>query len=180
MNSEKDLQNDVMAELLWDPTLNAAHIGVSVKHGAATLTGHVTSYAEKIAAERAAKPVFGITAVADEIKVHVPGTDVRDDSAIADAVVQALSWNVMVPPNKVQAIVSHGWVTLDGQVNWPHQRAAVERAVGDIKGIRGVTNQVTVRPLVAPRDVEKSSARHSIEARMWMPWGSALKPRTAS
>jgi osmotically-inducible protein OsmY len=155
MKTDRDLQHDVMAELLWDPTVNAAHVGVSVEHGAATLTGHITSYAEKVAAERAAKRVFCITAVADEIKVNVPGTDVRDDSAIAEAVVQALSWNVMVPPNKVKAIVSDGCVALDGQVNWPHEGAAVERAVREIKGIRGVTNEVTVRPLVAPRDVEK-------------------------
>jgi osmotically-inducible protein OsmY len=155
MKTDRDLQNDVMAEILWDPTVNAAQIGVSVEHGAATLTGHIASYAEKVAAERAAKRVFGIAAVADEIKVNVPGTEVRDDSAIAEAVAQVLSWNVMVPPNKVKAIVSDGWLTFDGQVNWPYQRAAVERAVRDIKGIRGVTNQVTVRPLVVPRGVEK-------------------------
>jgi osmotically-inducible protein OsmY len=155
MKTDKDLQSDVMAELRWDPTVDAADIGVSVEHSAVTLGGHVKSYAEKIAAERAAKRVFGVKAVADEIEVKLPGTGMRDDSAIAESVADALSWNVMVPQDKVKAVVSNGWVTFEGEVEWPYQQAAVERAVRDIKWIRGITNRVTVSPHVTPREVEK-------------------------
>jgi osmotically-inducible protein OsmY len=155
MKNDKDLQHDVMAELRWDPMVDPADIGVSVEHSAVTLGGHVKSYTEKIAAERAAKRVFGVKAVADEIEVKVPGTESRDASSIAEAIAGALSWNVMVPADKIKAVVSGGWVTLDGEAPWAYQRAAVERAVRDIKGIRGVTNRVTVRPQVMPRDVEK-------------------------
>lgn len=155
MKTDKDLQSDVMAELRWDPTVDAADIGVSVEHSAVTLGGHVKSYAEKIAAERAAKRVFGVKAVADEIEVKVPGTGLRDDSAIAEAVADALSWNVMVPPDKVKAVVSNGWVTFEGEVEWAYQQAAAERAVRDIKWIRGITNRVVVKPHLTPRDVEK-------------------------
>ncbi|HEX9095844.1 MAG TPA: BON domain-containing protein [Candidatus Dormibacteraeota bacterium] len=155
MKTDKDLQSDVMAELRWDPAVDAADIGVSVERGAVTLGGHVKSYAEKIAAERAAKRVFGIKAVADEIEVRVPGTALRDDSAIAEAVADALSWNAMVPTDSVKAVVSNGWVTFEGEVEWPYQRAAAERAVREIKWIRGISNRVTVRPRVTPRDVEK-------------------------
>ena len=155
MKNDKDLQSDVMAELHWDPTLDAAHIGASAEHSAVTLTGHVKSYAEKVAAERAVKRVFGVKAVADEITVRVSGTEARDDSALAEAVADALSWNVMVPPDKVKAVVSGGWVTFEGKVEWAFQHAAVEWAVRDIKGIHGITNRVTVSPHVTPRDVEK-------------------------
>jgi len=155
MRTDKDLQSDVMAELRWDPMLDAADIGVSVEHGAVTLAGHVKSFAEKVAAERAAKRVFGVKAVADEVEVKVRGSEERDDSAIAEALADALSWNVMVPPNKVRAIVSKGWVTFEGEVPWAYERIAVERVARDIKGIRGITNQVTVSPKVTPRDVER-------------------------
>lgn len=160
MRTDKDLQSDVMAELRWDPIVDAAEIGVSVEHGAVTLAGHVKSYAEKVATERAAKRVFGVKAVADEIDVRVRGSEQRDDSAIAEAVADALSWNVMVPPDKVKAVVSNGWLTLEGEVPWAYERTAVERAARDIKGIRGITNRVTVRPRVTPRDV----AREILEA----------------
>jgi osmotically-inducible protein OsmY len=155
MKSDKDLQHNVMTELGWDPTVDAADIGVSVEHGAVTLGGHVKSYAEKVAAERAAKRVFGVKAVADEIEVKIPGSETRDDSAIAEAVADALSWNVMVPQDKVKAVVSKSWVALEGEVEWAYQQAAVERTVRDIKGIRGISSRVTVRPHVTPRDVEK-------------------------
>jgi osmotically-inducible protein OsmY len=155
MKSDEDLQSDVMAELRWDPMVDAADIGVSVEHGAVTVGGHVKSYAEKVAAERAAKRVFGVKAVADEIEVKVPGSETHDDSAIAEAVADALSWNVRVPPDKVKAVVSKGWVTFEGEVEWAYQQSAVERTVRDIKWIRGLTNRVTVRPRVTPRDVEK-------------------------
>jgi osmotically-inducible protein OsmY len=155
MKTDKDLQNDVMAELRWDPVVDSADIGVSVEHSVVTLGGHVKSYSEKIAAERAAKRVFGVKVVADEIEVKLPGTETRDDSSIAEAVADALSWNVMVPADKIKAVVSNGWVTFDGEAPWAYQRAAVERAVRDIKGIRGISNRVTVRPEVVPRDVEK-------------------------
>lgn len=155
MKTDTDLQSDVMAELRWDPMVDAADVGVSVEHGAVTLGGHVNSYAEKVAAERAAKRVLGVKAVADQIEVKVPGSVSRDDSAIAEAVAEALSWNVMVPSDKVKAIVADGWVTFEGEVEWAYEQAAVQRAVRDIKGVRGVTNRVAVRPRVTPHDIER-------------------------
>lgn len=154
MDSDKELQAAVMRELEWDPAVDAAHIGVIAKDGAVTLTGYVSSYSEKIAAVRAAERVYGVKAVADEIEVRLPGSDVRDDSAIAEAVAHNLRWNNLIP-DTVEAEVRNGIVTLRGEVEWSYQRAAAERAVRDVKGVVGVSNLITVKRAVKASDIEQ-------------------------
>jgi osmotically-inducible protein OsmY len=153
MKSAEDTRQDVLDELVWDTSLDAAAIGVAVTNGAVTLTGHVGSYAQKRAAEKAAKRVEGVLAVANELEVRLPSALRRDDTDIAAAVAAALEWNVSVP-TAVTATVEKGWVMLDGEVDWAHQRRAAENAVRDLLGVRGVTNVVRIRPKVVARAVE--------------------------
>jgi osmotically-inducible protein OsmY len=151
---DKALQEAVRRELEWDPKVNAAHIGVIAKDGAVTLTGHVDSYTEKLAAVRAAERVYGVKAVADEIEVRLPGSNVRDDEDLAEAIAEAFRWNEFVP-DTVTAEVKNGIVTLRGTAEWEYQRSAAERAVRDLTGVRGVTNLITVEPKVKPSEIEQ-------------------------
>jgi osmotically-inducible protein OsmY len=153
MDKDKSLQEAVMKELEWDPKVDAAHIGVSAKDGAVTLSGHVPSYSEKFAAVRAAERVFGVKAVADEIEVRLPGSSVRDDSDLAEQIARVLSWNTYVPET-VEAEVRDGWVTLRGEVEWSFQRDAAKRAVRDLTGVKGVSNLITMKPRVKPTPAE--------------------------
>jgi osmotically-inducible protein OsmY len=143
------IKEDVEAELQWEPSINAAAIGVAVKDGVVTLTGHVPSYAEKMAAARAAARVTGVKAVANELQVGVPAAEERTDEDIARAVANALTWNTAIPADKVKAQVSRGWVTLEGTVEWYYQKEAAERAVRPIRGVKGVTNNIVVKPTVS-------------------------------
>lgn len=151
---DKVIQEAVMRELDWDPKVDAAHIGVSVKNGAVTLTGHVSSYSEKLAAVKAAERVYGVKAVADEIKVRLPTSDVRDDTDIAEEIARELQWNTLVP-DTVHPEVRNGIVTLRGDVEWAYQREEAERAVRDLTGVTGVTNLITVKPRVKAADIEQ-------------------------
>ena len=119
--------------------MDAAHIGVSVKDGVVTLSGHVSSYAEKYAAEKAAKRVHGVKAVANELDVKLPGSSQRTDEDIAAEAVSALKWNLLVPADKIKVTVSKGWVTLEGEVKWQFQKNAAELAVRYLTGVQGVT-----------------------------------------
>jgi osmotically-inducible protein OsmY len=152
--SDLELQWAVMEELKWEPRVNPAHIGVSVKNGVVTLTGHVSSYAEKYAAERAAKRVRGVRAVANEIDVKLPGSSRITDEDIATAAVNALRSNVAVPADRVKVTVNKGWVTLEGEVEWQYQRIAAENAVRYLPGVTGVTNLIVVKPRAAPTDLK--------------------------
>lgn len=143
------IKRDVEAELQWEPSINAAAIGVAVKDGIVTLTGHVATYAEKMAAGRAAARVAGVQAVANDLEVGLPPEDQRSDEEIARAVANALASNTTVPPNRVKAQVSHGWVTLEGTVAWYYQREAAERAVRHLRGVKGVINRVVIQPTVS-------------------------------
>jgi osmotically-inducible protein OsmY len=155
-NSTK-LQHDVLEELEWEPSLDAAHIGVAATQpGVITLTGSVATYAEKVAAERAAKRVSGVRAVANDIEVHPVGSFKRSDTDLAQAVLRALEWDIAVPDEKIKARVADGWVTLEGDVALQFQRAAAENAVRRLNGVRGVTNQIRlqIRPTVQPAEVK--------------------------
>jgi osmotically-inducible protein OsmY len=152
--TDKALQEAVMRELEWDPSIDAAHIGVSAKNGSVTLSGHVSSYAEKWAAVRAAERVYGVTAVADELTVKLPSSSKRDDSEIAEQIATTLRWNTMVP-DTVRAEVRNGFVTLRGEVEWSYQKTEAERAIRNTTGVTGVTNLITVKPRVKPSDIEK-------------------------
>src|SRR5205085_3580631 len=131
-------QRDVLAELNWEPSVNAAKIGVSVKNGVVTLTGHVDSYIETYAAERAAKRVHGVRAVANELDVKLPNDSRRTDEDIAVACVNALRTTMWVPHDKIKVIVNKGWVTLEGEVEWQYQKNRAESAIRYIEGVVGV------------------------------------------
>ena len=152
--SDIDLQRDVLDELKWEPSVNAAHIGVAVKDGVVTLTGHVPSYAEKYAAERAAKRVHAVRAIANEIEVKLPGSSQRSDQEIAEACVNALKTNISVPRDKIKVTVSKGWVTLEGEAEWQYQKLAAEHAVRYLGGVIGVSNLITVKPRVSPTELK--------------------------
>jgi len=154
MKTDSELQRDVMKELEWEPRIDAAHIGVAAKDGVITLSGSVPSYGEKYEAVKAAKRVYGVKAVVDEIEVKLPGLSDRTDTDIAEAAVRALKYNASVPDDKIKVTVRDGWITLDGEVEWQHQKAAAESAVRYLVGVRGVSNMITVKPRVTPTDIK--------------------------
>jgi osmotically-inducible protein OsmY len=150
MKSDTEIKDDVIEELRWDPQISDPDvIGVAVSDGAVTLTGTVPSYAEKLAAARAAERVYGVKAVANDLKVKLPGSP-RDDSDIAQAIAHVLQWNVQVPEGRVQATVENGWVTLSGEVDFEFQRREVERMVRQVRGVTGVLNNIKVSPPASP------------------------------
>jgi osmotically-inducible protein OsmY len=155
MKSNLELQHDVLEELKWDPSIDAAQIGVAVKDGVVTLTGHVSSYWEKYAAEKAAKRVAGVRALANEIDVRLPGSSVRSDQDIAAAALKALEENPSVPHDAIRVIVNNGLVTLDGEVGWQYQRDAAEQAVRYVLGVKGVSNQIRLKPLASPDELKQ-------------------------
>ena len=155
MKSDAQLRTDVLAELDWDPAVRAATVGVTAKDGVVTLTGHLGSHAEKLAAERAAQRVQGVKAIAVEITVKLPSGDERTDADIARAVEHALEWSVLVPNGKIKPMVEGGWVTLTGEVEWEYQRRGAENAVRPLMGVTGVSNMVEISPRVRASDVEK-------------------------
>ena len=154
MRTDSQLQNDVMAELRWQPGIDAANIGVAVKNGIVTLTGSVPSYTERYTAEEAVKRVYGVTAVVNNIEVRLPGSIGRTDQDIAADAVKELQWNVRVPQDKIKVTVSNKWIRLEGEVGWQFQKEAAEEAVQDIVGVVGVSNLITVKPQVSPTDVK--------------------------
>lgn len=155
MKTDSELKHDVEHELKWEPTVNEAHIGVTVKDGIVTLTGHVPAYAEKHAAERAAKRVYGVRAVADELDVKLPGSSKRTDEDVAAMCVAALKAHSSVPDDKLKVVVRSGWVTLEGEVEWQYQREAAENAVRYLTGVTGVTDGITVKAHVSTKDVKE-------------------------
>jgi osmotically-inducible protein OsmY len=148
MRTDTQLQQDVMNELKWEPTLHAAEIGVGVKDGVVTLSGNVDSYARKAAAEHAVKRVAGVKAVAEEIKVKLAGTYKRSDEDIARAASNILQWNLFVPHDRIKVMVQDGLVTLSGDVDWYHEKQSAEDAVRHLTGVWGVTNSITIKPPV--------------------------------
>jgi osmotically-inducible protein OsmY len=154
MKTNSDIREDVIKELRWDPRVpNPDAIGVAVEDGAVTLTGHVSTYPEKLAAAKAAERVYGVRAVANQLEVRL--TDRHDDSDIAKAIAHVLDWNTNIPTGQGRARVEHGWVTLEGVVEYPYQRDEVERQVRHVRGVIGVTNDVEVRPAVSAVQVEE-------------------------
>ena len=149
------LQQDVMDELDFEPSVNAAHIGVTAKNGVITLTGHVGSYAEKIAAEDAARRVHGVHAIAQEIEVRYASDKKTSDDEIAARALSVLKWNAVVPYDAVQVKVQDGWVTLLGQVDWQFQRMAAESGIRRLSGVAGVLNEIKLKPSVSPGDVKR-------------------------
>ena len=162
MKNDVDLKKDVLAELKFEPSVRAEDIGVSVKDGIVTLTGSVSSYAEKLAASRAAKRLAGVKGLAEDIMVRLPESSRRTDSDIAAAAVDALKWITTIPEDTVKITVRDGWLTLEGTVEGWHQKTAAENAVRNLAGVRGVTNLIVIKPKVAPVDV-KGAIRAAFE-----------------
>jgi osmotically-inducible protein OsmY len=153
--TDEQIQREVLAELKWDARLQPNEIGVIVKDGVVTLTGTVDSYFKKWAAEEAAHRVRGVKAVANDIEVRLPSFAERTDADIAAAVVRALEWDAFVPVDKVDITVSKGWVTLQGEVDWPYQKEDAERVVRRLSGVRGVTNLITVKQRPTPSELKE-------------------------
>jgi osmotically-inducible protein OsmY len=153
MKNDEQLKSDVEQELRWEPTVHAEQVGVSVKDGVVELDGHVGSYYEKWAAERAAMRVSSVKAVASEIKVELPTAGIRTDEDIALTAANQLEWNYLVP-GTVKVQVTDGWVTLKGTTEWQYQREEAERTVRLLRGVKGVTNEITVTPKVSAFDVK--------------------------
>jgi osmotically-inducible protein OsmY len=154
MKSDSELKRDVQNELKWEPSVNEAHIGVTVKDGVVTLTGHTPSYAEKYGAERAAKRVYGVKAVADELDVKLPGSAKRTDEDIARACVNALAANYSVPDETIKVVVNNGRVTLEGEVEWQYQSEAAMNAVRYLTGVTGVSNNIAIKARASSIDVK--------------------------
>lgn len=166
MKTEAELKQDVTAELSWDPAVRSNAIGVAVKDGVVTLTGHLDTYAEKHAALRAVQRVKGVLAVALELDVKLAPDHHRSDTEIAATAEQALKWNSIVPPDAVRLTVDHGWVTLQGELEWDYQRRSAEKAVRPLKGVVGISNEIRLRdkPLVAnlTKKLEEALTRQAI------------------
>jgi osmotically-inducible protein OsmY len=146
MSDDNELKQAVLDELKWEASVNAAHIGVTTNAGVVTLMGHVESYAEKSAAERAARRVKDVKAVAEEIEVRLPFGIKRGDEEIASAAVNRLTWNVSVPKDAVKVQVEKGWITLTGEVDWHFQQEAAADEVRGLYGVVGVSNLITIKP----------------------------------
>jgi osmotically-inducible protein OsmY len=152
---DKTLRQLIIDELDFEPSIDAANIGVAVEKGIVTLTGHVASYAEKIAAEHSVERVKGVKAIAQEIEVRFSGQPKRADDEIAQRALDILKWSVQVPVDSIQVKVEKGWVTLTGAVEWQYQKQAAESAVRQLSGVRGVTNIIEIEPHVAVSDIHQ-------------------------
>jgi osmotically-inducible protein OsmY len=155
MRSDSDIKRDVEDELRWDPDIDASDIGVSVKNGVVALTGFVKSYMEKFEAERAAKRVAGVLGLANDLEVRLPTSAERPDPDIARDAVSAIRTRLPLSAEHIRAVVKNGWVTLEGQVEWNYQREEAENAVRRLRGIKGVTNLIELKPRAAPSEIKR-------------------------
>jgi osmotically-inducible protein OsmY len=154
MGGDTQLKKHVEDELSWQPSVDEASIGVSVKDAIVTLTGHVRSYAEKIAAERAVMRIRGVKALATELEVSLPGAHERTDEDIARVAVNVLFWNAVVPEDAIKVKVTKGWVTLTGVVDWSFQKHTAEREVSRLLGVKGVIDEIELKPSRTPVSAE--------------------------
>jgi osmotically-inducible protein OsmY len=154
--TDLELKRSVETELNWEPSVDAAEIGVALKDGVVTLNGQVKSYWEKWSAERAASRVSGVRAIVNKLEVHLPSSSERTDEDIAKAAVNALDASITVPAKRITVKVSKGWITLEGSVDWQFQRRAAESAVRNLIGVKGVINLVEVKPRVSAGEVKSS------------------------
>lgn len=155
MKTDQQLKGDVVAELAWDPAIKSNTVGVAVKDGIVTVTGHIETYAEKRAVEKALRRVAGVKAIAVELDVKLSPNHKRSDTDIAVSIENALKWNSLVPADKVRVTVDNGWVTLSGEVDWDYQRSSVVKAVRPLMGVVGVSNEMTLKTRAASSDVTR-------------------------
>ena len=156
MSDDKNLQQAVLDQLNWEPSVNAADIGVTAKSGVVTLMGHVESYPEKAAAERAARRVKCVKAVAEELEVRLPFSFKRGDEEIAAAAISRLKGNWSVPTDAIKVKVEMGWVTLTGEVEWHYQQEAAADDIRNLRGVTGISNEVSIKPRANARDIKDS------------------------
>lgn len=165
MKTDSQLQQDVMAELKWEPAVHAAQIGVEVKDGVVTLAGEVSSYGEKWNAERAAQRVNGVQALTVELKVKLSEFGKRTDADIARSAETALGWSSSLPADAIKVMVEGGWLTLSGDVEWQYQRQGAFDCVRYIMGVTGVSNQIGIKPsplaTVVKSDIEAAIKRRA-------------------
>src|SRR5712672_1368042 len=154
MRSDSEIERDVKEELKWNPDLDADDIAISVKKGVVTLAGFTRSYTDKFEAEAAAKRVAGVVAVANDIEVRIPSVDERPDPEIARDAVAAVKSQLPVSSEHIKVVVKNGWVTLEGQVEWQYQRSTAETAVRRIKGVKGVSNLIQIKPRAEPAEIK--------------------------
>lgn len=166
MKTDADLKRDVTDELAWDPAVDSTAVGVAVKDGVVTLTGHIDTFAQKHAVARAVRRVTGVKAIAIELDVKLAPGHQRSDTEIAQSAEHALKWNTLVPVDKVRLVVDHGWVTLRGEVDWEFQRRTIEKAIRPLMGVVGLSNEITlrVRPVAAnvSQRIEQALTRQAI------------------
>jgi len=155
MRLDTDIKRDVEDELRWDSDINSTDIGVSVHNGVVTLTGFVRSYAQKTQAERDAKRVAGVAGVANDLEVKLPVIDERPDPEIARDAVNALKSELPYSSENIKVIARNGWVTLEGTVDWNYARERAEKAVRRVRGLRGVTNSIQLKPTTAPYEIRR-------------------------
>lgn len=154
MKTDNQIQKDVMDELKWQPFLNSSEIGVAVKNGIVTLSGTVDSFSKKLSAERAAKKVTGVKAIAEDIQIGVSPAYWRTDAEIAETVIDALKWHSFVPEGQLKVKVEDGNVTLEGEVEWDYQRSSAKNAVQYLSGVKSVFNLITIKPKLSALDLE--------------------------
>lgn len=155
MKTDSQIQEDVMDELKWEPILNASEIGVAVKNGIVTLSGTVETYSKKLAVEKSAKRVAGVKAVALDIEVSLTSSGKRNDTEIAQTVVNALKWNTQLPSEKIKVKVENGWVTLEGELEWEYQKSAARSSVENLFGVKGILNNISLAPKTKPIEIKQ-------------------------
>lgn len=153
--NNSNLRQDIIDELEFQPSIDAANIGVAVDNGVVTLTGHVPTYVQKTATEEAVRRVKGVKGIAEEIEVRPFGSNLTADDEIAKRALHSISWNTVVPDGAVQVKVQNGWITLTGKVEWQYQRAAAFAAIRYLAGVIGVINNIEVMPHATASDVKK-------------------------
>jgi osmotically-inducible protein OsmY len=155
MKIDSEIERDVKDELYWNPDLDATDIAISVTKGVVTLSGFVKSYTDKYEAEAAAKRVAGVVGVANDIEVRLPNVDQRPDPEIARDAVSALKNQLPVSAEHIKVVVKDGWITLEGQVEWQYQKNAAEYAVRPVRGTKGVSNLIQIKPRARPSEIKQ-------------------------
>ena len=156
MKTDSELKRNVLAELKWDASIKETEVGVLVTDGIVTLTGDLNTYVEKWAAEKAAKRVLGVKGVVEDIKIKLLDSDKRNDVDIAKAALNKLDWNPSIPKDVILVKVENGWVTLSGSVKWNYQKKSAKKTVQNLRGVRGVTNLISIKSPVESSQVKES------------------------
>jgi osmotically-inducible protein OsmY len=159
MKTDVEIKNDVLEELTWQPNVDETQIGVVVEDGVVTLNGVVNNYSKKLAAEKAAKSVEGVKAVALDIEVKYGIDFKKTDKEIAKAIVDAFEWNSSIPEDEIKIKVENGWVYLTGEVQWEYQKNAAKKAIEGLVGVRGINNSITLKNTIKPKEVKSQIKR---------------------